>query len=315
MHLIDPRTQSLPSPPPPSGDFSGRLDGVIIPVWRGDLYLAKACCASVRASMGNIPITLWVDGPETDTRELEKLPEVRRMVVQEVADPESVRLCSGTPWTKILLFWLSPYERFLCLDADLLVWGDLRAYADFDHYDFITTLHNGVSFESEEEVSRSSFDVAMLKKLDPHLDWRGKGAPNTGVFFARRGLFDRESLLDLRKLNCWPCYEAGVFHYYYWRGLRDGQPRTIAHKVQLFPAEPSCLPEDRFLCPENPSPRVIHWITQKPKLGRNFKASDDFRRLFLKMAGHHFLPGLGIWMEDVSVWLDRQKRSLKKRFK
>ena len=74
--MIDPRFESLPPAPRPERDFSGRLDGVIVAVWEGDLYLAKACCASIRQNMGDIPITLLVDGPATDTRDLQRLHAV-----------------------------------------------------------------------------------------------------------------------------------------------------------------------------------------------------------------------------------------------
>src|SRR5579864_2990611 len=90
--LIDPRTEILPAPPRPDKDYSKRLDGIIIPVWDGDVYLAKACCASIRRSMGNIPITLFVDGPATDTSELQRLPGVDRIVMQDVVEPEIAKL-------------------------------------------------------------------------------------------------------------------------------------------------------------------------------------------------------------------------------
>ncbi|HTQ50667.1 MAG TPA: hypothetical protein VMJ12_08145, partial [Candidatus Acidoferrales bacterium] len=229
LNLLDPRVESLPPPPPPEKDFRNRLDGVVIPVWAGDVYLAKACCASVRQSMGDIPITLLVDGRATDTRELERLAGVRRMVVQDVVSEEEARLCAGTPWTKMLLFWISPYERFLCLDADLLVWGDLRAYAEFDKYDFMVThrFHNSVKFERPEQLLGCVSNVDIFKQLDPALDWRGQEEDNTGVFFARRGIFSKENLMALRRMDCWTCFESGVFRYLHWKALHEGNPRTI----------------------------------------------------------------------------------------
>ncbi len=312
--FIDPRVESLPPPPRLEQDFSTRLDGVVILVWAGDVYLAKACCASVRQSMGDIPITLLVDGPATDTRDLQRVHGVQRMVVQEVADPEFTRLCAGTPWTKLLMFWMSPYERFLCLDADTLVWGDLRAYAEFDKYDFIVTYHNGTKFETPEEVQRGAFDLNVIRKLDPALEWRGREATNTGVFFARRGVFSEANMMELRRLNCWPCYEGGMFHYLHWRALREGIPRTVGHKLQLFPADQTPVPEDRFLPRGGQRPAVIHWITQKPKMGRRYRADDDYRKLFLKMTGRSKWLGARLFAEDVSVWLHRQRRSLNRRW-
>jgi len=312
LNLLDPRVESLPPPPPPEKDFRNRLDGVVIPVWAGDVYLAKACCASVRQSMGDIPITLLVDGRATDTRELERLAGVRRMVVQDVVSEEEARLCAGTPWTKMLLFWISPYERFLCLDADLLVWGDLRAYAEFDKYDFMVThrFHNSVKFERPEQLLGCVSNVDIFKQLDPALDWRGQEEDNTGVFFARRGIFSKENLMALRRMDCWTCFESGVFRYLHWKALHEGNPRTIGHKLQLFPADQTSGPEDRFLPRRGQPLAVIHWITKKPKLGRRYRAFDDYRKLFLKMTGRTKWLDARLFLEDVSVWFQRQRRSL-----
>src|SRR5579859_7174394 len=109
-NLLDPRVESLPPPPQPEQDFSGRLDGVIVLVSVEHVYLAKACCASIRQSMGNIPITLLADGPEVNTGELQKLPNVKCIVWQEMMSGEEARLCTGF-WVKLLVFWISPYER------------------------------------------------------------------------------------------------------------------------------------------------------------------------------------------------------------
>jgi hypothetical protein len=310
--LLDPRCESLPPPPPGNPDFSRRLDGVVIPVWQGDVYLAKACCASVRQSMGDIPITLFVDGPATDTRELQRLHGVQKMVLQEVVEPEVARLCTGNSWVKLPLFWLSPYQHFLCIDADLLVWGDLRAYADFDKYDFIAAYHfsGPVVVQTPE---RCPYDVEVVRKLDPNLDWRGQIDANNGVFFAQRGIFAREDLIKLRQLDCWVCFENGLVNYLRWKGTRDGVLRTGGFNMQLFPAEESMSPEDRFLPRHWQQPAIIHWISKKPRLGRRYQASDDYRKLFLKMTGRTTWLDTRLFLEDVGVWLARQRRSLGKR--
>jgi hypothetical protein len=312
--FLDPRIESLPPPPPAEGDFSGRLDGVIIPVWAGDLYLAKACCASVRQSMGDIPITVLVDGAATDTRELERLHGVQRMAVQEVAGEECVRLCAGTSWTKLLLFWMSPYERFLCLDADTVVWGDVRLYAEFDQFDFIAAYHrqNHTAFQTPEEIQSSVFDVDAVLKLNPALNWRGKEFANCGVFFARRGVFSEAELMDLRRMDCWRCYEQGLLNYLRWSAMPNGFPRMGGHRIQLFPAEPTCQPTDRFLPRNQQSPLIIHWMGKKPKLGRPFRAANDHRKLFLKMTSRLGWLETRLFIEDVNVWLQRQRRSLRR---
>jgi hypothetical protein len=308
---LDPRLESLPPPPPADRDYRDRLDGVIILVYAGDVYLAKACCASIRQALGDLPITLLVDGPEVNTAELERLPGVHRLVAQEAADPEAVRLCTGF-WVKLLVFWLSPYERFLYLDADTLVWGDVRAYAEWDKYDFIA----GCDFNTPrlvrtvEEAQRLVFDVAFIKQLDPALDWRGQELANNGVFFARRGVFARANLLELRQLTGWRGYEQGVVNYLRWRALREGVPRATGRPMQVFPAETAYSLADRLLPRGCRHPAIIHWICKKPRLGRRYQAADDFRRLFLQMTGRARFLGARLFLEDLSVWLGRHVRSL-----
>jgi hypothetical protein len=309
-HLIDPRVESLPPPPPPEKDFSDRLDGVIILVSAEHVYLAKACCASIRQSMGDIPITLLADGPEVDTRELQKLPNVNCIVAQDAMSGEEARLCTGF-WVKLLVFWISPYERFLYTDADTLIWGDVRMYAEFDKYDFIAVnrFKTPVIFDTPQAVQENVFDIDVVMKLYPAMDWRGQEAAYAGAFFARRGVFSRDELLKLRQLDCWRCYDMGLFRCLLWRAVCEGKPRIGGHRFHLFPAEQKYTPEDRFLPRDGQRAAIIHWITKKPKLGRPYLADQDYRKLFLKMTGRTKCLGARLFFEDLAVWLGRHKRS------
>lgn len=313
---LDPRAESLPPAPGPDRDYSGRLDGVVIPVWAGDTYLAKACCASVRRSLGDIPITLLVDGPATDTRDLQRLHGVQRLVVQDVATPEYLRLCAGSCWTKLLLFWMGPYERFLCLDSDTLVWGDVRAYADFDRHDFIAAYNlTPRTLPTEADLQNCVFDVDTIRRRSPALDGRGREFANGGVFFARRGVFSEADLMDLRRLDCWRCYEQGLFNYLRWQAETAGSTRFGGHRCQVFPAEAGIPAADRFLPRDFARPAIIHWIGKKPKLGRPFRAAGDYRRHFLELTGRTRWPGARLLLEDTNTWLGRHRRSLARRLR
>jgi hypothetical protein len=310
LNLIDPRYESLPLLPT-GKDFSDRLDGVIVLVSVGDVYLAKACCASVRHSMGNIPITLLVDGPNTDTSEIERLPNVERLVAQDIVEKEYSRLCTGF-WIKLLIHWKSPYERFLYLDADTLVWGDVRAYADFEKFDFIAAYRftHKLNLETAEEVQRNVFDLEAIRKLDSVQDWHGQESVNAGAFFVRRGIFGKEKLMALRRLNCWRNYENGMLQYLVWKALREGSPRIGSCRTQLWPADSTSPLEDRFLPRNGQRPAIIHWITKKPRLGRPYRTADDYRKLFLNMTGKTKWLKTRLLLEDIAVWLGRHKRSL-----
>ncbi len=313
--LIDPRKESLPIPPPPHPSFANRLDGVIVLVSENDVYLAKACCASIRQSMGNIPITLLVDGLHTDTSEIERLPNVNRLSAPDLAGEEYSSFWSGF-WVKMLVFNHSPYERFLYLDADTLVWGDVRVYADLEQYDFIAGLHFDMqqTFQSEEEIRNFVFDVDAVRKIYPNLNWPGMALANNGAFFARRHVFGEKQLKQLKQMPCWVCYEQGMINFLRWRAIREGQPRVSGCRVQLYPAQEGFqsiyTSRNRFFPRNNPRPAIIHWICKKPKFGRRYKAADDYRKLFLKMTGRKRWLRVRLRLEEFAVWLGKHKRSL-----
>lgn len=311
-NLLDPRRESLPPAPALAEDLSKRIDGVIVVTSPTDVYLAKASCASIRHVMGNIPITLLCDGANTNTSELERLPNVSRMVAQEVLDEETVQLFSGF-WVKLIALWKSPYERFLLLDADTILWGDIRTYAKLDEFALIAVRRFATlqTVQTVEEIQKYVFDVDVIKKIEP-FDWLGQPLTPSGAFFARRGAFTREDLLMLRRLDCWKCYDNGIFQFLLWRSTLRGAPKTTGFPFHLFPADTSSIPEDRFLPRDGKRPAIIHWITKKPKLGRNYKAFDDYRRMFLKMTGRNTFLNTRLLIEDIKVWLERQRRSLKK---
>jgi hypothetical protein len=133
---------------------------------------------------------------------------------------------------------------------------------------------------------------------------------NNGAFFARRGVFPKDTLIALRQLNCWVCYEQGLTNFLRWRALGEGSPRMGEHPMQLFPAEIGFGPEDRFLPRDCQRPVIVHWICKKPKLGRRYRTDADYRKLFLTMTGRAKWLDIRLFVEDLSVWLARHRRSL-----
>ena len=122
---------ATPRLPPIEAEF-----GVVIAVAPQHLHWAKGTCASVRYFMDDTPIWLLLDG-EADTGSLERTYGVNVLRRAEVGHPELVRLSFYSLSTKSAALWLAPFETYLFVDADAVVWGDMRQHADFDHFDFI----------------------------------------------------------------------------------------------------------------------------------------------------------------------------------
>jgi hypothetical protein len=313
---IDPRVTTPPPPPSPEVDVSGRLDGVVIPTWAGDVHLAKACVASIRESMGEIPITLLVDG-EVDTSDFSRVANVSRLGLAEVVPPEHLHLLTGSSLAKLPLFWASPYERFLCMDADALAWGDLRVHADLERFDFICAenVSGPWRIDSEANLARHAFDLGPVQQEDPAVRWEGERFAIMGVFMARRGVFARDHLMRLATMNCWRCYEQGLLNYLVWQARRDGYPRAGARAFQVFPAEPSMAPADRFIPNGWQEPLAVHFLGKKPRLGRSYRMIDDYRKRFLRLSGQRGVPGVRLLLEDLGGQLGRHRRSIARRLR
>lgn len=97
--------------------------GIIVAYYRKDYNFAKGCCASIRYFLGNIPICLIVDGTFS-VRELEKTYGVCALYRDNVTNHVLRERSFGLGLPKMVSFWESPWENFLYLDADTVVWGD-----------------------------------------------------------------------------------------------------------------------------------------------------------------------------------------------
>ena len=178
--------------------------GVIIACTGRDWPLAAGTCASVRRYMPELPICLLVDGT-LSPRCLGRFPGVRILNRNDVRDDALRRESFGWGFTKMVAFWESPFERFLYLDADTCVRGDLRPLLTSG----ADVIANGRAevIHPPEIASRYWFDAEALGRITTGLTGE-HGFFNAGVFLARRNLFDLSSyleLLDIRKRH------AGIF--------------------------------------------------------------------------------------------------------
>ena len=274
--FIDPRFDSLP-PPPPGQDFSGRLDGVVIPVWKGDLYLAKACCASVRQSMGDIPITLFVDGPATDTRELQRLHGC-----SADGDAGSCRRGRSPP-----LHRHAVDQNVAVLDKSLRTLslsrrgppglGRLAGVCRVRQIRF----HTDQSFPSHGHISeagRSCWAAYPTWKYSSNWIplWTGAARRKTIPEFSLPGAayFQRQSLMTLRRMNCWTCYESGVFRYLHWRALREGVPADGRMQIAALSGGRNFTPGRPLFAAGLPAAGGHPLDHQKTKIGPPFSRSE-----------------------------------------
>jgi hypothetical protein len=274
--------------------------------------------------MGDTPICVILDG-DTFPAELRRygVTVVRRNEVE----PRELREASfGSLRAKNTALWASPFETFLLLDADTIVWGDMRQLADFDRYDFIVD-QPGV------EPLYSVMDVEQAVRCFPDFDARrhiGRYV-NSGVYFGRRGILDLDRYLHaLRVARERPRLffgSQGSFNYLLFGAVDEGVVRLGQRELQVQVGRTERAVIARRFGFEgaapvvNGDPVVLHWVVSpKPRVrgGRNdyFEPMTHFRREFRMEARRGRRPVLGdtlrLRLEDMAC-TDRRGTNLRGR--
>ena len=181
--------------------------------------------------MSDTPICVILDGDSTpkDLQRVEGITVVRR----DEVEPKELRDASfRSPRAKNAPLWASPYETFLLLDADTIVWGDMRKLADFDRFDFILD-SPGV------EPLHGVMDVEQASTCFPDFDSRSHAGEyvNNGVYFGRRGTLDLERYLHaLRVADERPGMfygSQGSFNYMLFSAADEGTIRLEQRELQV----------------------------------------------------------------------------------
>lgn len=294
--------------------------GVIIVCYAGDVHLARGCCASIRHFLGDVPICLIVDG-DVDVDDFVRAYGVQVIRQTDFADRALRETCFGWGRTKMIAHWEAPWPTFLLVDADTVLWGDIRRHARFDQFEMITDRHIADSFpgahnalalasflgeaatldtlRKRRHVTKWFYDVAMLGEIEPEIDWEAtvERLFCTGAYFSRRGALNRERFLHLVALaRQWPGLfsrgEMGVHNALALNSaIRIDQRSDMHQLVYMSSAEELAR---RFpVGPEGPlvsdEAVVIHWAGgMKPTLDGRLAYSEPmnfFRRKFLHACG------------------------------
>lgn len=143
--------------------------GVVVCVSPGDYLFGKGTCASIDYFMPDVPITLLVDG-SIDTSRLEETYQQIQVIRKEDIDDAWLRENSfGWGITKMLAFFYAPFEHFLYLDSDTILWGDIRQRIQPDEYDYIADIpyRRKEGDVSTEAISTWFFDPVFLERSFP----------------------------------------------------------------------------------------------------------------------------------------------------
>jgi hypothetical protein len=263
--------------------------------------------------MGDTPICILLDG-EGDAGDLVATYGAQVLRVDDV-EPEALRRVSRrSQRAKNAALWAAPFETYLLLDCDTVVWGDMRRFLDFDRFDFRVNVGG-------REALEHVMDVASMQKLFPDFDAAGHvdDFVNSGVYFARRGALDLDRYLqavELQERNpgVLKFGDQGLFNLMIFRAADEGAIRLDQRELQLVVKDTSREEiVSRFgFHGRRPAivgePAVIHWAGgagAKPKVrerGEDYFAPMTYFRLqYLRDRGRSsVIRGFRLRLEDLT---------------
>ncbi len=177
--------------------------GVVVCTSPNDYLFAKGTCASIHYFMPDVSIALLVDG-NVDTKSLEQTYRVKVIRKHDINDPWLRQYSFGWGITKMLAFWYAPFERFLYLDSDTVIWGNIVNKLNLKNYDYITDIpFHGDKILTPDYVGTWFFEPSVIDTEFSEFPWRNyiHQYACTGTFVTGRGVFDVQEYRELLEFN------------------------------------------------------------------------------------------------------------------
>jgi hypothetical protein len=284
--------------------------GFVTGCHEGDKFMVKATLASMRRYCPDIPICLTVDG-EFDVSDLEK---DYHPIVLRVADLPSAgmrKLIAGSFHAKHAVMWEGPFEFYVWIDSDAIIWGDftpqIRTDVDFQIFWSEISIPADAT-EIPSWLPHFYFDPGKLRRFDPDFDWRGRAYFSGGVFAARRNaiLFEHYQeieTLSRREHGLFAWGDMGMLNYIVHASTQVGKLRTTIADLQHVPGhhgtqefERDCAGAGWRFPKKIRRPRVAHFFGRKPFLSDCKAYSRPFT--IARLEHHRRRHGeLGAWLE------------------
>jgi hypothetical protein len=303
----------------------------------GDKFMVQATLASMRHYCPDVPICLTVDG-DVDVSDLEKQYDLIVLRTAELPLEKMRKLIAGSFHAKHAAMWEGPFEFYVWLDSDAIVWGDFTSQirTDVDFQIFWSEI--SVPADATEVppwLPRLYFDPAKLRQLDSNFDWRGHAYFSAGVFACRRNAipFERYVAVEALSHQVPSLFESGlnsskgdmgILNYLVHSMGQRGDLKTTVSDLQHIPGhqgitefERDCVGNSWRLPEQIRRSRVAHFCGRKPFL---FDRQAYSRPYTIARLEHHRArhSDLGAWSavvgEDLGVLRKKFSRRLRNMF-
>jgi hypothetical protein len=275
----------------------------------GDKFMVQATLASMRHYCPDVPICLIVDG-NFDVSDLENEYELIVLRVSDLESQEMRKLMSGNYRAKLAAMWVGPFEHYIWLDSDAIVWGDFtpQVRTDVDFQIFWSDIDIPPdATEIPPWLPHFQFDPQKLQRFDAEFEWRGKAYFSSGAFACRRnaipfGVWKRAESWGRESPGLFAWGEMGTLNYLVHAMTQRNEIRTAMSNLQHIWAHhgkaelmKDCAGGGWHFPTEIRRPRVAHFCGRKPFLFDRQAYSRPFTIARLEHHRRHH-SDLGAWV-------------------
>ena len=137
----------------------------------GDKFMVQATLSSMRHYCPNVPICLTVDG-DFDVSDLKEQYDLTVLRVSELPSEQMRKMMCGNYRAKLAALWEGPFEFYVWLDSDAIVWGDftpqVRTDVDFQVFWSEISIPPDAT-EIPPWLPHFYFDPLKLHRFDPRV--------------------------------------------------------------------------------------------------------------------------------------------------
>jgi len=257
--------------------MTNEIAKVYVACYRGDVRFARTCVASVRRWYPDIPIVLVKDASRGDF----STTDIERATGAKVFEEPTRRY--GWGFSKLEPLFLRTDERFLMLDADTIVCGDVLRRLGRLEADFVVSGRLRSTL-TERENWLLYYDEQALARIDPEFD-----PPdfrfNSGQFIGRSGCLARKDFAQVmdwsgsiprsRYPDLFRTADQAVLNYVLCKQAALGRIRLATPHFQLWPREDAVLGKslDEALSPPGEA-FILHWAGIRRPLFRDMERGD-----------------------------------------
>jgi hypothetical protein len=247
----------------------------------GDKFMVQATLASIRHYCVEVPVCLVVDG-NFDVSDLAKEYDLTILRVCELPSADMRKLISGSATAKHAAMWEGPFEFYVWLDSDAIVWGDFTSQirTDVDFQIFWSDI--SISADATEIpgwLPHFYFDPSKLKRFDPKFDWPGHTYFSAGAFACRRNAIP---FAKWTQVEIWGQESPGLFgdfadqpllNYFVHSMAQRGELKVAVSDLQhitwhhgIDELKQDCAHSNWYFPAKIRRPRVAHFCGRKPFL-------------------------------------------------